>query len=156
HRPSGALPGPAGPVHRGRRGGVARRHPRHVRALRGTAGDEPGDHLFRHRPRDRPHRRRLAVRAPGLAQRLLVPDRRGRAAVERQLQAAARDPAPLPAPALPGPAPAGGLLAIGLQPPLPAAGPGQRRAVQRHVPVCAVGAGLSRPASGPGAHPFLL
>ena len=85
--------GAAGPVDRRRHRGVARRHPRHVPARAGAEGDEPGHDLLRRGAGHRAHHRRLAVRARWLAQHLLVPDRRGRGAVDRQLPAAAGNPA---------------------------------------------------------------
>ena len=136
----------AGAVHRCRHRRLARGDPRHVSAGRRAARDVAGDHLLRRRAGRRADRRRLSVRAPRLALDLLVPRRHRRRAVGRQLEAAARDLARDAAPAVQRAEPAARLLATRREPEVHRARLCQRRAVQRHVPVRAVGADLARPA----------
>ena len=145
HRPAGAVPRAAGPVDRRRHRRLARGHPRHVPAGRGAEGDEPGHDLLRRRAGHRADRRRLPVRAPGLAQHLLVPGRRSAwccssptsKLLPETLHLDQRQPFEVRPPDA-------RLLGPVLRPALPAAGAGQRRALQRHVPLRAGGARLPR------------
>ena len=96
HRLAGLLSRHAGHVHRRRHGGLARHHPRHVRAGRRAARDEPGDDLLRHRAGHRADDRRPALRARQLARDLLAAGADRRGAVGRQLASPARDAARRP------------------------------------------------------------
>ena len=151
HRRAGVLARAAGPVDRRRHRRVARGDPRHVPARRCAARDVAGDDLLRRRAGRRTDRRRLAVRARELARDLLVSRRGGRRAVDRQLEAAARNVARHAAPAVQRAQPDARLLAAGLEFAFRGTGLRQRRAVQRHVPVRAVGADVPGQAPRPRA-----
>ncbi len=127
----------------------------HVRAVRRAAGDVADHHLLRRGAGGRADGRRLPVRARRLAFDLLVPGGRGRRALHRQLAPVARDPAPHDEAALSHRAADARILAAHQQLALHAAGPGQRRALQRPVPLRAGGARVPGRAPAHGAAAFL-
>ena len=144
YRPARAVPRAAGPVDRCRHRGVACGDSRHVPARRGATRHVAGHDLLWRRAGHCAHRRRLFVRAPGLAQRVLVSGGGRLRTVYRQLQVATRDAALKSSAAIRVQAPDARLLGLVLRPALSAACAGQRRAVQRHVSLRARCTGFSR------------
>ena len=153
---TGLFPGAARFVHGGRHRGLACGDPRHVSPGTGPEGHEPGDHLLWGGSGNCTHHWWLAVCPRGLAQHFLVPGPGRRCPVDCQLPAAARDPPCGAAPALQCAPPDAGLHAAGHQCTLCAAGTGQRRSLQWHVPVRAVGPRVSGGAPVAGANAVFL
>ena len=156
HRATRVLSRRAG--HVGRRGhrDLARSDSRYVPACRCAARDVASHDLLRRSACDRADGRRVSVRACRLAFDLLVSDRHRRDPVDCELQAAARNAAPEPAPAIQREEPDARLPRNGRQRALHDAGAGERHPVQRYVLVCALGAGFSRRSPAPSAGAVLL